>query len=113
MQGSRVKMGQLLIAWLITLMTWATTCSVVVTANQNNAVNESRDHGGILRADLGLFLKELGTIVATTDHIFINIAAEVPKMNLDIAMEGIMDCMNVGLKVKEKPLIAMLRTANI
>jgi hypothetical protein len=98
----RVKMGKISIIWLITLMTWVTTCSVAAEAKQNKTSNENRDHGGILRADLGLFLKELGTIVATTDNVFINIAAEVPKMDLDLAMAGIMDCMNVDLKTKEK-----------
>ena len=98
----RAKMGQISIRWLVTLMTLATTCSVAVEARQNITAIENGDHGGILRADLGLYLKELGTVVATTDHVFINIAAEVPKMDLDIAMSGIMDCMNANMKSKEK-----------
>ena len=86
--GVRGRTDLPLIVWLITVITCAATCSVEATINQNKPANDSRNHGGILRADLGLFLKELGTVVATTDHVFINIAAEVPTMDLDIYSHG-------------------------
>ena len=95
-------MGQSNLSWLVTVLTLATACSVVVKTVLNNTTYMKKTHGGILRADLGIYLKEMGMVVATTDHVFINIAAEIPQMNLEMAMKGIMDCMNANIKATNK-----------
>ena len=74
-------MCQIINLCLVMVMTCAATRSVDATKDERQAAYDSRTQGGILQADLGLFLKELGTVVATTDHMFINVAVEVPNMN--------------------------------
>jgi hypothetical protein len=87
---------------LITALSCAVTHSVAAAKDERPSPHVNRSPGGILRADLGLFLKELGTVVATTDHVFINIAAEVPSMNLTMPIEGHLNCMTAMLPIKEQ-----------